>query len=279
MSGKPILVLCATVPWRLEACTKMLRSLERQTRRPTEVILHLDGFPRGSPRPSLPDGILVSQTRHRHARGVGNWWRSLDERHLGMLVACVGDDFVYPPDYLERLAQMRAEYGGAVAWHGWSVEGRNCTFRIDVEAPTTLVCSGTAFFIADAEHLLGVTEHELADLFFHPAGDDEALISCWLWTRGVRMTRPPGRVNVEHLPEGCDPRSTSIRDPERRKALRQLLKARYGWPDRARNADPRQVRCVAQEADALLMRSSRRVTGRSPSRRNAGSVSQIEPAG
>lgn len=256
MTPPPVLILCATVPWRRDACAQMLRSLDRQTLRPELVILHLDGFARATPRPSVPPALEVNVRRFLRPRGVGNWWRSLDESHLGMLVACVGDDFVYPPDYLERLASLQTEYGGAISWHGWSVDGRNCRFRARLPAPAPLVRCGTALMLAPAGEIIGVGEHELADLFFHPYGHDEALISCWLWERGVPMTRPAGHPGVTHLAAGCDPRSTSIRDRDRKASLRRVLRQRYGWPDLARRTDPRHDALVARDLRAVLAHGS-----------------------
>lgn len=261
MNGAPVLVLCATVPWRREACELMLRSLERQTVRPARVILHLDGFARATPRPALPSGLPVSVRRYLRPRGVGNWWRSLDESHRGMLVACVGDDFVYPPEHLERLVALQAEHGGAISWHGWAVSGENCWFRRRVKTPVRLTRCGTAFLLAPADDLIGIADHELADLFFHPRGHDEALISCWLWTRGVPMTRPAGWAEVEHLPVGTDARATSIRDLHRKTALRRVLRERYDWPDPPRHTNASEEARVGADLAALL--SSRQ---RAPSR-------------
>lgn len=228
MSERRVLVLCATVPWRRAACEEMLGSLARQTKAPEEVILHLDGFARATPRPQAPSGLELRFRRFLRHRGVGNWWRTLDASHRGMLVACVGDDFVYPPAYLARLVDLQAAHGGAVAWHGWSVDGRNCRFRASIRAAMPLVRCGTALMIAEADDLLGVAEHKLADVFFGPRGHDEALISCWLWRHGVPMTRPAGTAGVRHLPEGCDARATSIRDHDRKASLRRVLRERYG---------------------------------------------------
>jgi hypothetical protein len=62
MGDRPLLVLCATVPWRRAACEAMLSSLARQTVVPDEVILHLDGFARGTPRPRARNRQLRPST-------------------------------------------------------------------------------------------------------------------------------------------------------------------------------------------------------------------------
>lgn len=252
MGDRPLLVLCATVPWRRAACEAMLSSLARQTVVPDEVILHLDGFARGTPRPRAPDGLEVRFRRFLRHRGVGNWWRSLEAAHAGLLVACVGDDFVYPPGYVERLVALQVHHGGAIAWHGWSVDGHNCRFRARIPVATPLIRAGSALMIAEADDLLGVAEHELAGVFFAPNGHDEALVSCWLWSHGVAMTRPAGRPGVTHLPEGNDPRATSIRDFDRKVSLRRVLRERYGWPDRAQRTDARVDRLAERDVRAAL---------------------------
>jgi hypothetical protein len=139
-----------------------------------------------------------------------------------MLVACVGDDFVYAPAHVERLAVLQALHGGAISWHGWAIDGRSLPFRAHAAEATPLIRCGTALMIARAADLLGIAGHELADLFFHPRGHDEALVSCWLW------------------------------DYDRKTVLRRVLRQRYGWPDPPRRADPRQVAAVRRELNALL---------------------------
>ena len=256
MIGRRVLVLCATVPWRRAACEAMLGSLAAQTHPPAQVILHLDGFARATRRPQAPPGVDVRFRRFLRHRGVGNWWRALDASHVGMLVACVGDDFLYPPGYLERLVALQARHGGAIGWHGWDVVGRNCRFRAQIAAPTPLIRCGTALMIAEAADLLGDAEHELAGVFFAPRGHDEALASCWLWQHDVAMTRPAGRPGVTHLPEGDDPRATSIRDHDRKVSLRRVLRERYGWPDRAQRTNPRVDALVGRDVRAALAQRS-----------------------
>jgi hypothetical protein len=249
MTQRDVLVLSATVGWRQKSCEAMLRSLAAQTLAPSSVILHLDG---DTPSPPGPAGLKMTVHHSPVLRGVGNWWRSLDASHLGMLVAFVGDDYVYPPDYLARLVALHATHGGAIAWYGWDHDGREWGYDVATAAPTPLMRCGSSFMIAEAHDLLGVATHELASVFFAPHGHEEALISYWLWRRGISMTRPAGTPGVRALAASADARSTSVRDRDRKHSLRQALRRRYDWPIAIQPTDARVDARVEHDIRAAL---------------------------
>lgn len=260
-----LIVVMATIPWRLASCERALRSLADQTRPPDKVILHLDGFTEGAPSPQIPEGLDVEVKRFGRRRGVGNWWRSLTNEHAEALVGCIGDDFSYHPTYLADSVAAQRRFGGWICWHGRDTKNRMHNFRASPSHPVTIVRGGTACVLGPVRPLLGMCAHPLAALFFSPAGHDEAFVSWWLSTKRVRITRPAGLPKLTHHTEGNDPRSTSIRFAARKGALRRLLYERYGWPGGREKVDAGHLERVRAEAAKLDVKApGRPASGSAP---------------
>ena len=230
-ADRPIVVFCATVPWRKPACDAMLRSIAEQTVKPDLTILHLDGFTRDDPRTTVPDALPVEQRELWPRRGLGARWRSLSGDHAAAIVMGVDDDFVYAPNYVARTVQERRRFGGAVSWHGWGTDWSNVCFPYAPRAPTALLRLGTGFLCARAADLIGIDRHPLADVFFNPKGHEEALVSFWFWKHGVKMTRPAGPAPLVRVHElAYDDRATSKSFAQEKAALRRKLYEDHGWP-------------------------------------------------
>lgn len=233
-----VVVLCGTIPWRVPACEQMLLSLTAQTRKPDEVIVHLDGFGPSDTRPKTPspDQLTVRFTHSDKPRGLGSWWYNLGGGEEEDVIMPVGDDFVYFPEYVESGLQALHAHGGAVSWHAWAPNPETgrlqlYNFRANVEMHVPgVIRAGTACFFTRRKHLLGMTDHPEAPVFFHPKGHEEALVSFWLWKNNVPITRPRGKPALDLLPLGRDPRSSSVAFPQHKKALRRTLHTKYGWP-------------------------------------------------
>jgi hypothetical protein len=225
------IVFMATIPWRKPACQQMLQSLERQTIKPDEVLLHLDGFTAEDDPPWVPPSLNVKLIRLKGHQGIGARWRSLTEEHKGTMIFGMDDDFLYSSRYIADTLSAQEQFGGGISWHGLAATRERMWWMREPAESAPLSWMGTGFLCVPGEHLVGIDKHELASKFFAIKGHEEALVSFWLWQRKVIVTRPSGKTPVDGKHKlGSDPRSTSIALRKRKKALRRILYEKYGWP-------------------------------------------------
>lgn len=95
-------VICTCSPERTTQLWRLLRSLEGQTRRPTEVVVVVDSNPDllAEVQGLAPRATVAA---NRHQRGLSGARNTGVELSSGSIVAFVDDDAVPSPDWVERL--------------------------------------------------------------------------------------------------------------------------------------------------------------------------------
>jgi len=174
---------------------------------------------------------------NRPKRGPGDRWvratRMLASGDVppDTIVSAIDDDFLIEPPYLKTSYDLvaNAPEPTAVGWLGetpdfirWS-EAR--------KEDTECISLGAGLLTCRLRDLAGIAEFPEADRYFKPPGDDEALVSYWLWKNGVKLVRPAGEaaaVSVDRLQH--DSRASFIGQGEyRHRVLRTNLKENHGW--------------------------------------------------
>jgi hypothetical protein len=240
MSDPPHLVVIASVEWRARNLVKLLDCVAQQTRAPERIVVLLDGYGDATRRwvhqaidaLKLPITTVSSAAR----RGPGQrWiyattmlWPPMD---AATILSTIDDDFLIHPGYLrasyERVAAATEPM--AIGWLGETPVFIPWTARLaeDVEC----ISIGAGLLTCRLGDLDGIAKFPEVDRYFKPPGDDEALVSYWLWKNGVKLIRPKGvaeAVSVDALQH--DPRASFIGQGKyRHGTLRMNLKEKHGW--------------------------------------------------
>lgn len=206
-----LLVLLATIPARRASCERLLAELARQSRPPDAVILCLDGYGDEPLRPSCPLPAFVATTpapsgpghRWRVAERLATetpdarptWCPSADPAAPVLapddVLLCIDDDadLSQVPRFLEALAVILETSNAAAAAMGHTPGGLRAPPG-EVSRGRLLLACGCGLALR-AGHLRGLQAFA-AELCakgardpLGPGGDDQALVSCHLWRRGV----------------------------------------------------------------------------------------------
>lgn len=219
-----LLVLLATIPARRASCERLLAELARQSRPPDGVILCLDGYaPDLAGAPTIPAALASVPTfafrvLQRAPSGPGCRWRLAEDLLDGLaavrgvsclgvaggaapappadlapedILVCLDDDLALEaaPRFLEALAVILETTNAAAAAMGHTPGGLRAPPG-EVSRGRLLLACGCGLALR-AGHLRGLQAFA-AELCakgardpLGPGGDDQALVSCHLWRRGV----------------------------------------------------------------------------------------------
>ena len=227
-----VLALVATVPERRRSCERLLTELARQTRPPDGVLLVLDGYGKGVAAPSC-ELLVVLESRSLRREGAGQRWLRAFEAVGGAValddvLVCMDDDamLIKAPRFVEELCRAVETGGGAAAAAGRCKSGKPAP--PGAASHGDLVHAAGCGLAVRVRHLEGLREFA-ADVLerggpdaLGPLGDDDALVSAYLWKRGVR---------VVHAAAGIFTSAPNTRDGSQT----QLRAARGGkWDDQKR---------------------------------------------
>jgi len=231
-----VVALLSTIPARRLSCERLLRELSAQRRKPDGVLLRLDGYADTlAPRCPLP---VVLEHRTPTPSGAGGRWLLAAEALPENCVAVnIDDDAVLTdaPDFVGILAEAAEVAGGAAAAMGRTATGRAalpvgasrgkltyaCGLGLTVRAGLLKNLRRFAASVAAAggPDALGLN------------GDDDALVSAYLWARGSSPAHaPPG--NVYAAPGTRDSSQSAARAArgEPPDAQKIAIKKITGWP-------------------------------------------------
>jgi hypothetical protein len=235
----PHLVVIASVEWRFANFMKLVKSLGQQTRLPEFLLVVLDGYSETGYRHVVnalegTPGMVVWNPRKK---GPGHRW-VLAVEMLGRgavpedtILTIIDDDFLIMPDYLrtnyERVALAKTPT--AIGWLGEVPTFISWTAMHTKDIPCISI--GAGLLTCRLKDLRGIDAFPDRDMYFRPPGDDEALVSYWLWKNGVKLIRPRGIALVHSVAElQHDPRASFVgQSVYRHKVLRMRLKEKYGW--------------------------------------------------
>lgn len=237
-----VLALVATIPKRRALCERLLGELARQSRPPDAVLLRLDGY--GVDEPAPQSMLYVyGVSRSAVAEGPGARWLFAAEAGLDPedIVVCVDDDamLIEAPEFVAGLVMAVERGGGAAGAMGRDTEGK--------PAPPGAYSRGRLIHAAGlgltvrARHLAGLREfaEKLVEKdgpnLFSPLGDDDAIVSAYLWKTGVNIEHavtgnvfevPAGKASAQSVARG--------RAGEVMHAQKMAIRRLTGWPFEAR---------------------------------------------
>jgi hypothetical protein len=232
-----IIALVATIPARKISCTRVLAELSKQmVRKPDGVVLVLDGYGE-EPAPACPLPIIATH-RTDAPLGAGNRWRVVAAGLLPEdIIICVDDDvmLVQAPRFVDMVAKAVIDGGGAAAAMGTGPDGRR--------APPGNFSRGALLhgmgcgLAMRAKHLDGL--QAFADEVKAAGGpdalgllgDDDALISAFLWKTGVKILH----AKTGNLYSAPQTRTTSAASARTAKGedfhtQKTAIKKVTGWP-------------------------------------------------
>lgn len=252
-----VIALIATIPERRALCERLLGELQRQSRRPDGMILVLDGFKEHEELEiSVPvDWELAVFSSDLQQGPGGRWLRVLDLMsgrcgnfhddmdllQLDDIIVCIDDDAVLvdAPEFIAGLAMAVERDGGAAAAMGRDARGRTC-----LPGPNRcglLIHAAGLGLTVRAKHLegLGAFADEVKAAggpdALGPLGDDDALVSAFLWKKGI-LIHHAATGNIFEAPAG---KKTSfskrrVSTGETADAQKEAIARVTGWPFVAR---------------------------------------------
>lgn len=228
-NGTRVLALVATIPARRQSCTRLLAELAKQTRPPDGVVLVLDGYG-DDPAPPCPLPIVLER-RTAQLSGAGNRWRTMADLPVDDIVISVDDDIILfeSPQFIAKLAEAVEKFGaagpmgrtfdGKAAPPGaWSRGELMHAAGAGVSARAGVLAGVVAF--ADAVRANGGPDA------LGPQGDDDAILSAYLWKSGVPIKHAAIGGNVYTAP-GIVSTFKRQKDPDVQK---RAIGMATGWP-------------------------------------------------
>ena len=225
-----VIVLIATIPKRKQSCTRLLAELAKQTRPPDGIILVLDGYG-NEPAPACTLPVILEK-RTAELSGAGNRWRTLTELPAEDIVINIDDDTILfeAPQFVAKLAEtverdntaaapMGRDFDGKAAPPGaWSRGHLMHAAGCGVAARAGVFAGVVAF--ADALKARGGPDA------LGPGGDDDAIVSAYLWTIKMPIKHVGVGGNVYTAP-GIVSTFKPQKDPDVQK---RAISASTGWP-------------------------------------------------
>lgn len=196
-----VLILIATITPRRHSCERLLSELTRQTRQPNGVVLCLDGYGQDLPEPVCPLPIIAT-SRTPQLSGAGNRWLTVPYLPPDDIVINLDDDCYTrkAPNLVRELVAGVEEHGVAAAF-GRTPDGKRAP--PGNHSRGFLIYAGGCGLAVRAGLLqdLGVFRTEIQDKAGFDAlglrGDDDALVSAFLWRKGIRIKHAPtGVINA-----------------------------------------------------------------------------------
>lgn len=230
-----VLVLIATIPPRRHSCKRLLSELAKQTRKPDGVVLCLDGYGQYMPEPVCPLPVYAVY-RSPQLSGAGHRWVMTAYVPQDDIVINLDDDCftVRAPNLIKALAEA-VEQGGAAAAMGKTRDGKR--------APPGNRSRGELIYAAGCG--LAVRAGDLAGLHvfareireqagFDPLGirgDDDALVSAWLWKQGITIRHAAtGVINAVAGTGASSQTRDKLARGEDLSAQKRVIAALTGWP-------------------------------------------------
>jgi hypothetical protein len=230
-----IIALIATVPARRRSCERLLAELAKQTRPPDSVALVLDGYGNApAPACSLP---IVAESRTAELSGAGNRWRVLHEwASAGTIaaddiIACIDDDTILfeAPQLIAKLVEA-VEASGAAAPMGRTFDGKaappGAWSRGDLMHAAGCGVTARAGVLAGVVAFANDTKTAGGPDALGPGGDDDAIVSAYLWKSGLAIKHAAVGGPVYTAP-GIVSTFKRQNDPDAQK--RAIAKV-TGWP-------------------------------------------------
>lgn len=230
-----VLVLIATIPPRRHSCERLLSELTKQTRPPDGVVLCLDGYGEELPEPRCPLPV-VAISRSTELSGAGRRWVMAAYVPQDDILINLDDDCytVRAPNLIKALTEA-VEQGGAAAAMGKTIAGRR--------APPCKTSHGLLMYAAGCG--LAVRAGDLAGMHvfareireqagFDPLGirgDDDALVSAWLWKQGITIRHAAtGVINAAAGTGASSQTRAKLARGEDLNAQKKVIAAITGWP-------------------------------------------------
>jgi len=196
MSTARVIALVATIPPRRRSVERLLSELTAQTHVPEKVVLVLDGYKDDDTTPNCPLPIAKVYTSAKPL-GPGARWRAAEDLAPDDIVVNFDDDIriAQAPKCVEALVSAVLVNESAAAAMGRLFSGH--------PAPPGDYAFGDLMYEAGcgltvrAKHLWGL--RAFADEVLATGGpdalglrgDDDALVSAYLWKNNVRMVHAP----------------------------------------------------------------------------------------
>lgn len=192
MSAARVIALIATIPARRRSVERLLLELTRQTRVPDAVVLVLDSYPEADTVPMCPLPI-ESVYRSAEPKGPGARWLAAMDLPPDDILVTLDDDImlVQALGCVEALVSVVETYDCAAAAMGRNFHGKpappgnwaagdlmyaaGCGLTMRARVLKGLQAFADTVKAADGPDALGVR------------GDDDALVSAYLWKNNVRM--------------------------------------------------------------------------------------------
>ena len=230
-----LFALIASIPARRASLERLLGEIAEQSRPPDGVILCLDGYG-DAPAPAGPLPVTVYRTATRS--GPGARWRLACEFAPDDILVCIDDDadLSEAPRFLAALATIVETTNAAAAAMGFTPDGHRAAPGDTSRGRLVLGCGcGLAL---RAGHLAGLqalaAEVRAAGLPdpLGPCGDDQALVSCHLWRRGVPLLHAAtGPLSfAPGTQASSETRARQARGEEDLQAQALALARLTGWP-------------------------------------------------
>lgn len=229
-----VIVLIPAIPARRENLIALLEDLRAQTRVPDRVVMFLNGWSAIDPAiTAAVDAFPCATELHwsTTACGPGIRWRYLSTHAWGMedVAVTLDDDFRIESDFIARTVAALTPDVDMVAWTGHRTARR----YLDLEtthAPCALWIGGTGAAAVWIRAVLGIHTHPLAETCLGIYGDEEMLVSLYIWEGHGRIQRPAGRPPIRHVPalQYAETASHKLHGDAWRQR-RQRVIAEYGW--------------------------------------------------
>lgn len=236
-----ITVGIATLPSRQTNLLHLLDDLAEQSRCPDHVALFLNGW-----SATERDTFLstLSQTTRPYTwsydhsetlRGAGVRWYYFSSLtgspdDLGVVL---DDDFRINYRFLALTipALLEKPEIGMVSWCGHERYRRNRYHGlVNVPKAVELQIAGAGTSVFRLAAVAGVATHPLAAELLGLGGDDETLVSLWLWLHGWQIFRPKGKPPVTSVDElQYAPTASHVLHGATWTARRDSIKKDYDW--------------------------------------------------
>lgn len=225
-----VLALVATIPARKQSCTRLLAELAKQTRPPDGIVLVLDGYG-DEPAPPCPLPVVLEK-RTAQLSGAGARWCVLSELPIDDIIINIDDDTVLfeAPQFVAKLAEVVECFNCAAGAMGRTFDGKAAppghysrgelmhAAGCGVSARAGVFAGVVAF--ADEMKAAGGLDA------LGPGGDDDAIMSAYLWKAGVPIKHVAVGGNVYTAP-GVVSTFKPQKDPDTQK---RAISAFTGWP-------------------------------------------------
>ena len=194
-----IVAVVPSVPRRAANMRALVDSLLSQTLYVDDIYVCLDGY-ESVERFSDPRVVVMNSPI---AAGPGQRWKLVASSvESSSVVVSLDDDLSIDADYVERSvsALLRADVA-LISWTGHTSPRRYVDLGPS-ERDRRLWTAGTGTATVWARYIKGIQSHEWADRCLCQAGDEEALVSLWIWQQQAHMVRPAlsGASPVRHVP-------------------------------------------------------------------------------